>query len=165
MEVKRAKIGQHRPKMSPRGPKQTSEQARSRHGGGVLEAPGGLRISRIRRKKEKEEGGTRKLVLITPCHTVQAQRAAYPRLRQQPATALGDIKNLSKTIEKSSKNPPKIKSVLGPQEPPRPPQDPSKPENREQFQPPTGHHFGRILEPCWPQEPLKGFSKNIQNFH
>ena len=54
---------------------------------------------------------------------------------------------------------------LGPQEAPRPPQDPSKPENREHFQHPTGHHFGRILVPCWPQEPLKGLSKNIQNFH
>ena len=34
--------------------------------------------------------------------------APDPRLRQQPATALGDIKNLSKIIEKSSKNPSKI---------------------------------------------------------
>ena len=101
----------------------------------------------------------------------------YPRLRQQPATALGDIKNLSKIIEKSSKNLPKIdqnpskinqKSIKigswaprGPKNPPRP----SKPENREQYHHLPGHHFGRILEPCWPQEPLKGHSKSIQNFH
>ena len=26
-------------------------------------------------------------------------------------------------------------------------------------------HFGRILDPCSPQEPLTGLSKNIQNFH
>ena len=33
---------------------------------------------------------------------------SYLRLRQQPATALGNIKNLSKIIEKSFKNPSKI---------------------------------------------------------
>ena len=68
--------------------------------------------------------------------------APDPRLRQQPATALGDIKNLSKIIEKSSKNPSKIyqnpskinqKSIkIGSWAPrgPKTPQDPSKPENR-----------------------------------
>ena len=30
---------------------------------------------------------------------------------------------------------------------------------------PNWLHFGRILEPCSPQEPLKGLSKNIQIFH
>ena len=99
------------------------------------------------------------------------------RLRQQPATALGHIKNLSKIIEKSSKNLSKIyqnpskinqKSTKisswapkGPKTPPRPFQA----RKREESLIPPGHHFGRILVPCWPQEPLKGLSKNKQNFH
>ena len=105
----------------------------------------------------------------------------YPRLRQQPATALGNIKNLSKINEKSPttlpkiyQNPSKINQKIikisswaprGPKTPPRPPQELSKPEKGSKVASPPGHHFGRILEPCWPQEPLKGFSKNIQNFH
>ena len=69
----------------------------------------GLRISRIRRKKEKEEGGTRVLILITPCHTVQAQRAAYPRLRQQPATAL---KGLIYLLILEGQGLPKLRKVI-----------------------------------------------------
>ena len=83
------------------------------------------------------------------------------RLRQQPATALGHIKNLSKIIEKSSKNPSKIyqnpskinqKSIKisswAPRSPKRP-QDPSK----TLPSPNTGRNIitppGIILEGFW----------------
>eukprot|EP00973_Karenia_brevis_P076231 10585956-Karenia_brevis.AAC.1 len=59
MEVKRAKMGQHRPKMSPRGSNPMEDFF---HFGALWRTVGGpwkLRTSRIRRKKEKEEGGTR----------------------------------------------------------------------------------------------------------
>ena len=99
----------------------------------------------------------------------------YLRLRQQPATALGDIKNLSKIIEKSSKNLSKIyqnrskinqKSIKisswaprGPKTPPRP----SKPENRDQWTPPLGHPFRKLFRPCWlpkaTKRPLKKHTK------
>eukprot|EP00973_Karenia_brevis_P020223 2775946-Karenia_brevis.AAC.1 len=59
MEVKRAKMGQHRPKMNPRGPNPMEDffpfGALWRTVGG----PWRQGISRIRRKEEKEEGGTR----------------------------------------------------------------------------------------------------------
>eukprot|EP00973_Karenia_brevis_P001002 138040-Karenia_brevis.AAC.1 len=59
MEVKTAKMGQHRPKMNPRGPNPMEHFFVFR---ALWRAAGGswcLRISKIRRKKEKEEGGTR----------------------------------------------------------------------------------------------------------
>eukprot|EP00973_Karenia_brevis_P083273 11547124-Karenia_brevis.AAC.1 len=59
MEVKRARMGQDRPEMNLEAqiPQRTSEDL-----GALWRTVGGsrsLRISRIRRKKEKEEGGTR----------------------------------------------------------------------------------------------------------
>eukprot|EP00973_Karenia_brevis_P043952 6087816-Karenia_brevis.AAC.1 len=75
MEVKKARMGQDRPKMSQdiQIPRRTSEvlAALWRTVGGSQ----GFRISRIGRKEEKEEGGTSMEILIMPCHTVQAQRA------------------------------------------------------------------------------------------
>ena len=97
---------------------------------------------------------------------------------QTRVTTITEIMEESfKTFQKTFKNQPKTienqsqiyeNQLLGPleaHEAPRPPQDPSNPENREEYRHPPGHHFGRILEPCWPQEPLKGHSKSIQNFH
>eukprot|EP00973_Karenia_brevis_P004190 574892-Karenia_brevis.AAC.1 len=90
MKIKRAQISQDRPKTS-----QDSQILRtiSEDSSALWRSVGGsrgLRISRIGRKEEKEEGGTSLLVLIRPCHTVQAQWAVYQRLRQQPATAQGN---------------------------------------------------------------------------
>ena len=65
-------------------------------------------------------------------------------------------------VPKSIKN--RSKFDLGRSRAPRPPQDPSKPENREQFQHPTGHHFGRILEPCWPPRATKRTLKKHTKF-
>ena len=74
------------------------------------------------------------------------------------------FKNLPKNNPNSSKiNQKSIKISSWAPRSPKTPQDPSRPENREHFQHPTGHHFGRILEPCSPQEALKGHSKNILN--
>ena len=84
---------------------------------------------------------------------------------------------ITEVIEKSSKNDPKINQNLSKiiqksikisswaQRGPKTSQDPSKPENREHFPHPTGYHFGRILEPCWPQDPLECHSQSIQHFH
>ena len=82
--------------------------------------------------------------------------------------ALGTSKINQKSIkmhQKSSKN--ILHSGLGPQEAPRGPKTLPRPfQARKQgaMDLPPGHHFGRILVPCWPQEPLKGHSKYIQNF-
>ena len=96
----------------------------------------------------------------------------YPRLRQQPATALGDFKNLSKMIEKSSKNLPKIyqnpsknnyKIIRIGSWAPRPP-EPLRAQNRSNFPLPPGS----VLEGFWShvgfQEPLKGHSKKHTKF-
>ena len=52
MEVKKAKIGQHRPKMEPRGSKLLSISDALAHGGGGGELPGGLRIRRIQKSRK-----------------------------------------------------------------------------------------------------------------
>eukprot|EP00973_Karenia_brevis_P094040 12420424-Karenia_brevis.AAC.1 len=65
MEVKRAKFVQ-------KGAKIAQIRRTMREDGALWRAvvgSRGLRISIIRKEKEKEEGGTRKTVLITPCHT------------------------------------------------------------------------------------------------
>eukprot|EP00973_Karenia_brevis_P005690 776433-Karenia_brevis.AAC.1 len=59
MEVKKAKMGQHRPKMSPRDPNPMEDLSATRARWRSVGGSQGLRMSRIRRKKEKEEGGTR----------------------------------------------------------------------------------------------------------
>ena len=82
----------------------------------------------------------------------------YLRLRQQPATALGNIKNLSKIIEKSSKNQSKIyqnpskinqKSIKISSWAPRglqdPPKTPPSPKTGRTFATPPG----TILEGFW----------------
>ena len=69
------------------------------------------------------------------------------------------FQNRSKIDQKS------IKLALGPQEAPRAPQEPSKTPRGHLGDIVLGRGFGRVLGPCWPQEPPKSHSKCIQNFH